>query len=145
MPPPTSIVVDPGLALIAAGFFGLMTSALTIFGTQWAKSRDREDDRRDRAMVATKVADVAVEFRRDRAERTVEMRAIRTTSEATHAIVNNQRTVMLRQIAVLARIVARDHPDDTVLQRAAAAAEHDLAQNEALNAEAPAPAPAVPG
>lgn len=53
---------------------------------------------------------------------------IANTSDATHKIVNSQRTVMLRMVAALARRIATENPADTAAQRAAEAAEFD-AQN----------------
>lgn len=120
MPP---LVVDPGLALIAAGFFGVLTSMVTIFGTQWAKSKDRDDDRKDREQA-----------RAERAQLASDVKDVKRTGAATHVIVNNQRTVMLRAIAILARRLANDHPEDAELAKAAADAERDLRENEIANA-----------
>jgi len=47
------------------------------------------------------------------------------TGKATHRIVNSQRTVMLRQVAVLSRLYANDHPENKEAQVAADQAEAD--------------------
>jgi hypothetical protein len=54
---------------------------------------------------------------------------IKQTGEATHKIVNNQRTVMLRLVAALSRRVADDNPSDAAAQEAARLAESDTAQS----------------
>jgi hypothetical protein len=50
---------------------------------------------------------------------------IKETGEATHKIVNSQRSVMLRLIATLSRRVANDNPNDLTAQAEAEAAEID--------------------
>ena len=95
------------------------------------RQEEREQDRLDRAAVADAVKQVAVSRKEDSAV----LEHIVTTGDATHAIVNNQRTQMLRQIAVLARAAALDHPDDVVIQEAARAAEEDLRKNLEENAD----------
>jgi hypothetical protein len=52
-------------------------------------------------------------------------RRIREVSESTHVIVNSQRTMMLRAIALLSRRVADDNPGDEKAQDAARTAETD--------------------
>src|ERR1019366_4767100 len=61
---------------------------------------------------------------------------IANTSDATHAIVNNQRTTMLRAIAVLSRRAADDRPKDAKAMQAADDAENDLRNAEDANASA---------
>jgi hypothetical protein len=135
LPPPIAEQVNVNTVLIAfiAALVTLATPAITVWGTIKVRSAEREEDRRDRALVADAVKKVATDVKEANVERVEQLRDIRATGEATHAIVNNQRTVMLRQIAVLARIVARDHPEDALLQKAARDAERDLEENMKMN------------
>ena len=55
----------------------------------------------------------------------VKLDSIQKTTDNTHTIVNSQRTTMLRMVAVLARRVAKENPDDDAAQRAADEAEND--------------------
>ena len=50
---------------------------------------------------------------------------VKRIAESTHIIVNSQRTVMLRAIALLSRRVASENPNDGKAQTAAKAAEED--------------------
>lgn len=50
---------------------------------------------------------------------------IKNTGEATHKIVNSQRSVMLRLVAALSRRIAVENPRDVAAQDAANAAEQD--------------------
>jgi hypothetical protein len=56
---------------------------------------------------------------------------ISDTGDATHKIVNNQRTVMLRVVAALAQRIATENPNDVAAQRAALEAAKDLKTTEA--------------
>ncbi len=107
------------------------------------RAAEREEDRKDRAEVANKVADaatkvekVATETTQANTKREELLNHIVETSEATHAIVNSQRTQMLRQIAVLARALAKNHPRDKLIQEAARVAEEDLKKNIEENEQA---------
>jgi len=53
---------------------------------------------------------------------------VKRIAESTHVIVNSQRTMMLRAIALLSRRVAYENPDDVKAQEAAEAAEQDAKQ-----------------
>ncbi len=50
---------------------------------------------------------------------------IRDLSESTHHIVNSQRSLMLRTIALLSRRIADENPSDKKAQKAAKEAEQD--------------------
>jgi len=93
------------------------------------KEQDRTQDRADRLEVAELVAKVAIDVRKSNAATSAQLTNIADTSDATHAIVNNQRTVMLRALAVAQRVIANDHPDDPTAVKAAEDAERDLAEN----------------
>jgi hypothetical protein len=54
----------------------------------------------------------------------------RRIGEATHAIVNSQRTLMLRALHVLTIPIARENPNDTDAQEAADKAGRDLQDAE---------------
>ena len=58
-----------------------------------------------------------------------QLREIKKTTDETHVIVNNQRTVMLRLIASLASRIASDNPSDLAAQAAAAAAMTEADQS----------------
>lgn len=75
------------------------------------------------AIEASKASDAVIKVAEENAKGLAE---IAETSKATHKIVNNQRTVMLRQVAVLSRLYAKDHPEDDSAQVAAEQAENDL-------------------
>ena len=83
--------------------------------------------------LAHDVAETAKSLAADVAERAeIRLSDIEETGKATHKIVNNQRTVMLRQVAVLSRLYANDHPDNEAAQTAAEQAMADAAMaNEA--------------
>jgi len=50
---------------------------------------------------------------------------VKRIAESTHVIVNSQRTMMLRAIALLSRRVADENPADSKAQEAAQVAETD--------------------
>jgi hypothetical protein len=59
--------------------------------------------------------------------------AIGEMGKATHRIVNNQRTVMLRLIALQAKRIAADNPDDAAAQLAALQASADVLTADETN------------
>lgn len=61
---------------------------------------------------------------------------VKKVTEATHAIVNHDRTIILEGNALTLRIAAADHPRDAGLQLAASRAEQ--AAQDARDANAPA-------
>ena len=135
--PLTIIIVALIGALVTLGTPYLTAKAVSGSRTQDRLDRaaEREQDRLDRLAVAQQVKQVATEVKASNAERSEQLGHIKATGEATHAIVNNQRTVMLRALAVALRTIARDRPDDRDAQKAADDAEHDLAENEKNNAD----------
>ena len=52
-------------------------------------------------------------------------RRMRQLAESTHIIVNSQRSMMLRAIALLSRRIAEENPKDKKAQAAALAAEQE--------------------
>ena len=93
-----------------------------------SRANKREDWRRQDE-VAGLVATVAVKA--EASAKTLE--EIKSTGNATHALVNSGRTANLRTIAVLARVIAVSQPENAAAQEAADAAEKALAQNELDN------------
>lgn len=127
VPPITPDQVNLNTVLIAvvAALVTLLTPVLTALVTVLIKKSDRAEDRADRAAVAAKVEKVA-----EKAEETdKKLEKIVSTVDGTHVIVNSQRTVMLRQISVMARLIANDHPKNKAAQAAAKAAAKDLEEN----------------
>lgn len=93
------------------------------------QSRAREDRQIVRQNEVARLAAAAASAQAD------QLNHIGVVADATHKIVNNQRTVMLRSLAVLARKFSNAFPKDTDLRKAAEAAEHDLELNEQENAD----------
>lgn len=67
----------------------------------------------------------AEELVRTAQEQNARLAGIASSTNATHKIVNSQRTVMLRMVAQLARRIADENPDDLKAQQAAQDAEQD--------------------
>lgn len=135
--------MSPEYAALVALF---ITAIAAPFVANWQNNRiavareQRDNARQDRVAAiavkaAKKVQQVATTLEKSNKTTTAQGAEVLAVSKATHAIVNNQRTQMLRQIAVLTRAAASDHPTDKVLAEAAAAAEADLAKNVEENAD----------
>lgn len=113
---------DPVTLALIAAIISTIVGPIVVFFVN--RANQREDWRRQDA-VADKVAKVAELA----ATSNETLKSVAATGEATHRIVNSQRTVMLRTIAVSARALANAYPGDLVLLKAADDAEHDLAEN----------------
>jgi len=85
------------------------------------------------SQAARDAADAAIALVAAAKVTTQQIDTIVATSEATHKIVNNQRTVMLRVVALQARRIANDNRDDGEAQKAARDAEADLLDAERVN------------
>ena len=77
--------------------------------------------------IAQAVALILAAWLSDRS-RNLRLDGIKSVTDETHVIVNNQRTVMLRLIASLASRIAADNPTDVAAQAAAAAAVDEAEQ-----------------
>lgn len=147
-----TLTIESNTALIIVaiiGAIGVISSGfLAPVMISWMGGRqraiERAEDRADRLLVATKVDNVASAVHISDDARTAVLGHIAKTGDATHAIVNNQRTVMLRSLAIMARRLAVAFPDDPILQKAADDAEHDLAMNVIDNADPATKAPFDP-
>lgn len=96
-----------------------------------SRSNKREDWRRqdEVAEQVAKVARLAAESSKTLVGIAETGEATHRTSELIHEIVNNQKTTMIRTVAVSARALANAFPDDPVLRKTADDAEHDLEEN----------------
>lgn len=120
------------LALIAAviGLVSPMILAGVMFFANRANKREdwrRQDAVAEAAKEAIKVAEKSGETLKVIAETGAKTNK---TGEATHALVNSQRIVMLRAYAVLARSYSDDHLEDPARREVAEKAEHDLSEAE---------------
>lgn len=113
------------LALIAAiiGLVSPMILAGVMFFAQRANKREdwrRQDEVANEFRKATKVAEKANET----------LVSIAKVGELTHKIVNSQRTILLRTVALSARALSNAYPNDPLLLKSAQDAENELKENE---------------
>lgn len=135
--------MNPEYAALIALF---ITAIAAPFVANWqnnklAEGREkRANDRTDKVAAqavraAKKVAQVATKLEKSDKASSAQLDKIVKTGDATHKLMNNQRTEMLRGFAITLRAIASDHPEDTILVAAADAADKALAQNVAENAD----------
>ena len=122
---------DTVLLAIIAVMSPIITGTFLFF-TQ--RANKREDWKRQDA-VAAAVQSVKEDAIIANAERSEQLTGIKQTGDATHAIVNSQKTVMLQSLAMMARARASDHPDDPTLAEVARQTEKDLEDNVRENAD----------
>jgi hypothetical protein len=141
---PVLLVLIALIALIGSSLGGVGAALITTRATRKAQAAATRDARQaqadavqaqlatvraqsDAARAQAAAAEAATELVRTARGQASQLDKIQETGEATHVIVNSQRTKMLELMAALARRVADDHPDDPLAQKAAELAEKDAA------------------
>ena len=133
-------MIANSLAVVAIiGFFGqIFGQMLTGYLTQRAANRAQKDA--EKAQLATiKAAEDASKAQEQAAhaarmlvesakDTDVRLDSLKSIAQGTHILVNNQRTVLLRLNASLARRIARENPDDKDAQVAALAAQEEASR-----------------
>lgn len=146
--PPQAVsgTIGSSTVVLLCALFG-NTLAIVVGGWFTQRNAKRAEDNATKAQLATSKARLDAYSAQEAASQAAmalvesakatnqQLNSIAKTGEATHQIVNNQRTVMLRAIAVLSRTVADARPTDSRAAQAADDAEHDLKNNEMVNAD----------
>lgn len=107
-------------------------SGLTLFGKrkEQLETWKREDE------VARRAQDVAVKLSISNKLRDLKLVKLQETADGTHAIVNSQRTMLLRLNAELRERIARENPKDTEAQEAAIEARQEANKAALRNQDA---------
>lgn len=130
----------------------VITAIIAPFVANWQNNKlaiDRErrtNERQDKvaalaARAARKVTQVATKLEKSDAHTNAQLGTIVATGNATHKLMNNQRTEMLRGFSVTLRAASNANPKDMALSAAADAADKALAQNIAENSDPATKAP----
>jgi hypothetical protein len=123
------------VALIVSVIAPSLLAFLTNRSRRQEKIEDwkRQDDVANQAAEAAKLlinsnAEVASTLATSVTETRSKLADLKKTADGTHIIVNNQRTVMLRLIAQMAKRIAIENPSDPEAQTHAKAAQEEAAK-----------------
>lgn len=135
MSPETIALIALFITAVAAPFIANWQNNQLAIGREKRAEIRQDKVARLAVTAAKKVQQVAEKLEKSDAVSAAQGAEVLAIGKATHKLVNNQRTEMLRGFAVTMRAIAKEHPDDVEIVAAATEADKALAANIKENAD----------